>query len=297
MIYPCEKLLGVNFTILTKKDILEEVRKRLKSSVKRQVSNVEKRGEPLVIFTPNPEIVIFAQKNPLFRKIVNSAQINIPDGAGIVWAMKKLYNLEISRITGVDLMIDLCEMSAKEGFKIGLIGGRDKVALKAAECLRVKIPDVKIIVLPSPEIILDGELSIKNKELSIDKRKNKRILNTQYLILNTKGKQIKETEKYFISLLKKLHSENISLLFVALGFPKQEYFIDRIKNYKSSIDKSKPLVLMSVGGAFDYISGRVPRAPIWMRERGLEWLYRLIREPWRLPRQIKGAEFFLKILL
>ena len=66
-----------------------------------------------------------------------------------------------------------------------------------------------------------------------------------------------------------------------------------MSNVKS--DKEKPLVLMAVGGSFDYISGRVKRAPVWMRNRGLEWLYRLIKEPLRIKRQLKGARFFWRV--
>jgi len=69
------------------------------------------------------------------------------------------------------------------------------------------------------------------------------------------------------------------ILFVAFHFPRQEKWI-----YHHL--PSMPLVklAMGVGGSFDYISGHVKRAPKWMRDIGLEWLYRLIRQPWRLPR-------------
>jgi N-acetylglucosaminyldiphosphoundecaprenol N-acetyl-beta-D-mannosaminyltransferase len=300
MEYFCENVLGINFTTLKKKNILEKIEKYIK---KDQISSrklQKKLIRPLIIFTPNPEIVMFAQKNPFFRKIVNSAQINIPDGAGIVWALKKIHNHKVKRISGVDLMVDLCEMAAKKRVIIGLIGGRDKVALKTAECLRVKIPGVKIIVFPAPEIKLVEELINDNKKINIDKRENKKILNTKYLIINPRGKQNKETEKYFGSLLKEIRSRKIQILFVAFGFPKQEYFIKIIKDIDDRQSKNiakKPLILMSVGGAFDYISGRIPRAPQWMRDGGMEWLYRLMLEPWRLLRQIKGSEFFLRVLL
>jgi N-acetylglucosaminyldiphosphoundecaprenol N-acetyl-beta-D-mannosaminyltransferase len=68
------------------------------------------------------------------------------------------------------------------------------------------------------------------------------------------------------------------LLFVAYGAPQQDLWIRR------TISRLGVRVAMGVGGAFDFISGRVPRAPVWMRERGLEWLYRLVRQPWRWRR-------------
>lgn len=69
------------------------------------------------------------------------------------------------------------------------------------------------------------------------------------------------------------------ILFVAFGHPKQEKWI-----YHHLPKMPLVKLAMGVGGAFDYISGHVKRAPKWMRDLGLEWLYRLIRQPWRLPR-------------
>jgi N-acetylglucosaminyldiphosphoundecaprenol N-acetyl-beta-D-mannosaminyltransferase len=68
------------------------------------------------------------------------------------------------------------------------------------------------------------------------------------------------------------------VLLVAFGAPKQEMWIDRAAR------AAGVPVAMGVGGAFDYLTGRVPRAPGWMRRAGLEWLYRLGRQPWRLKR-------------
>ena len=275
-----KNILGIDFTINKKEDILEEIGKYLKLGTRDEGLGTRKWVKPLVIYTPNPEIVTFAQKNPVFKKIVNSAQINIPDGFGIVWAMKKIYGIEIDKITGVDFMQDLVKWASKNLVVTGLIGGRQRVALKTAECLRVKSPDIKIEVFHTPEIEI-------RQQITDNKQQGK----TKWIIRDSNGRII-DNQKYFRNLLKEINRKAVDILFVALGFPKQEYFIDRIKNYESRIKNNKPLVLMAVGGAFDYISGRVPRAPAWMRKRGLEWLYRLIREPWRLPRQIKGVEFF-----
>jgi len=295
-----ENILGIGFTIDKKDNILEEIEKYLKKDQRSEVRDKKKRIKSLVIFTPNPEIVIFAQKNSDFRRIVNSAQIKIPDGFGISWALKKLHNLAVDRLSGTDLMLDLVHLSAEEGFTIGLIGGRGKVAVRASKCLRVKNPGVKIIVFPAPEI------RIKNQELRImnnEKKDREKILDSCFMILDSSGKRL-DNKRYFNNLLEEINKKKIDILFVALGFPKQEYFISILNSQFSCLsgkqailNYKRPLVLMSVGGAFDYISGEVSRAPVWMRERGLEWLYRLWEEPWRLGRQLKGAEFFLRVFL
>lgn len=82
---------------------------------------------------------------------------------------------------------------------------------------------------------------------------------------------------------------NTDLLFVALGMGKQEKFI------YENLDKLHTKVAMGVGGAFDYISGNVKRAPVWIRKLGCEWLFRLIIQPWRIKRQINLLKFIFLV--
>jgi N-acetylglucosaminyldiphosphoundecaprenol N-acetyl-beta-D-mannosaminyltransferase len=80
------------------------------------------------------------------------------------------------------------------------------------------------------------------------------------------------------------------ILFVALGMGKQERWIEEnIGNYKIH-------VMMGVGGSFDYISGRVQRAPKIIRSLGFEWLFRLILQPWRLKRQLKLLKYLYLLI-
>ena len=81
------------------------------------------------------------------------------------------------------------------------------------------------------------------------------------------------------------------VIFVALGHIKQENWI--VKNM-NQIDSK---VFIGVGGAFDYISGSIPRAPKFLQQIGLEWLFRLLIQPWRLPRQLKIIKFLLKLII
>ena len=81
------------------------------------------------------------------------------------------------------------------------------------------------------------------------------------------------------------------LLFVAYGAPRQDVWIWRNKG------RLGVPVCMGVGGTFDFIAGVTPRAPAWMRAHGLEWLYRLIRQPWRWRRMLALPEFTWRIIL
>ena len=79
--------------------------------------------------------------------------------------------------------------------------------------------------------------------------------------------------------------EDIDLLFVAYGHGKQERWIRR------NLAKVPVKVVVGVGGSFDYVSGAVVRAPKFFRRLGLEWLYRLVRQPWRIKRQVTLLSF------
>ncbi len=84
--------------------------------------------------------------------------------------------------------------------------------------------------------------------------------------------------------------EMIDILFVAYGFPKQEEWI------YENLEQLPVKAAMGVGGAFDYLSGDVMRAPRFLRRLGLEWLFRLIAQPWRWTRQQALLEFIILVL-
>jgi N-acetylglucosaminyldiphosphoundecaprenol N-acetyl-beta-D-mannosaminyltransferase len=88
----------------------------------------------------------------------------------------------------------------------------------------------------------------------------------------------------------KLSELKSDILFVAFGSPKQEKWIaNNLKNLPIH-------VVMGVGGTFDYISGNVSRAPVWVRNLGLEWVFRLIRQPWRIRRQSALIRFVIVVI-
>lgn len=90
--------------------------------------------------------------------------------------------------------------------------------------------------------------------------------------------------------LELIHDHGTQVLLVAYGAPAQELWIDRLRN------RLGVAVAIGVGGTFDYLTGRVPRAPAWMRRAGLEWLHRLARQPWRLRRMAVLPIYALKVL-
>ena len=177
------------------------------------------------ITTPNPEMIVAAQKDPDFKRILNAADLAIPDGAGL-----RLADPKLRRLSGADLMMALI----KKGYKTLLCGSKPGVAQKAAKKL--------------------GVMGISQPNLS------------------------------------KINKIKPDLLFVALGHGKQEKWIAK------NLPKLKVKVAMGVGGSLDYIAKPWLRAPLLIQTLGLEWLWRLILQPWRLKRQLSLLEFVYLVI-
>jgi N-acetylglucosaminyldiphosphoundecaprenol N-acetyl-beta-D-mannosaminyltransferase len=91
-------------------------------------------------------------------------------------------------------------------------------------------------------------------------------------------------------IIARVRAAEPDLLFVAYGVPEEERWIAR------NLDRLGVPVVIGVGGAFDFVAGVAERAPVWMRRVGLEWLYRLFREPWRWRRQLALPRFVALVL-
>ena len=93
------------------------------------------------------------------------------------------------------------------------------------------------------------------------------------------------------AIIERIHAANADILCVAYGAPAQELWIYR------NLSRLPATIAMGVGGAYDFLSGRQRRAPQTMQRMGLEWLYRLYREPWRWKRMLAIPHFILQVLL
>lgn len=207
-------------------------------------------GKQHKIFTPNPEMLVKAQKDEYFKKILNTGDLNLCDGFGISLFFK------IKRIPGADFMLELCQLAEKEGRGIYLLGGGANEA--AAVGIKNIFPNLKIAGLDIGSVI---------DELKIENAGNDETIN-------------------------KINSAKPDVLFVGFGMGKQEKWIHENLSKMPSVK-----VAMGVGGSLDFLSGKIKRAPCWMRNIGLEWLYRLFQEPWRFPRILNATIKFLLLVL
>lgn len=225
------KILGVNFDNITEREVLEKIAGWLSP---KHFFNIKR-----YIVTPNPEIVLKTLDNEEYKKVINKAALSVPDGIGILWASRRIKTPLPERITGVDLMKEICKIATKNGNKVFFLGADEGVAEATANKLKKLYPKLKIA----------GTYSGSPKE------------NDEYVILD---------------MIEKAGTE---VLFVAFGAPEQELWISR--NYRRI---STLKLAIGVGGAFDFISGKTPRAPKFLREHGLEWAYRLYKQPSRIKR-------------
>lgn len=270
-----KNILGVGITDASEKDILEYI-----------IRGLEKDNEKWYIVTVNPEILMLANKNNTYQKILNNAKLALPDGIGIILAGKILGKPLKQRITGTDLLENLCRLVSEKPITVGFLGGMRGVAEKTAECLVSRYPNLKIGFIGEEWDAAGFTRARKHKVSGIKyyaEENNKNILNTKYIIpfgLAPFGKAQGRQGGH----------NTIDILFVAFGAPKQEIWI------AENLDKIPVKVAIGVGGAFDYISGKTSRAPSFIRNIGLEWLFRLIVQPWRWKRQLALLEFIWLVI-
>lgn len=230
----------------------------MKTAIDNAVTGME-ASEPFVIVTPNSEIVVKANEEKELLEFIENAGMVVPDGIGLVIGSKLVKQPLSQRVTGIDLMYNLLEYAAKNDKKVYFVGGKPGVAQKAAE-------------------------------LMIDKYEGLKVCGTSHGYfkgLHT-GNLGHQEELEVIARIKEAKAD---MVFVAFGAPKQEYFID---TYKSELGAK---LLMGVGGSLDVMSGNVQRAPEKYQKVGMEWLYRLVKEPWRIKRAGALPIFALNVLI
>ncbi|MEW9082553.1 WecB/TagA/CpsF family glycosyltransferase [Caldanaerobacter subterraneus] len=204
-----------------------------------------------IVATPNAEIIMMAQKDEEYKKILNETDLNVPDGSGVVFASKVFNKPLKERVAGFDLMMEFVKWASHKDVSIYLLGAKPEVVEKAQSNLKNLYPSLKIVGF------YHGYFNEKEEE----------------------------------NIIEDINKRAAQVLFVALGAPKQEKWI-----YKNK-EKLKVKIAMGVGGSFDVIAGKAKRAPEIYRKLGLEWLYRLIQEPWRYKRMSALPKFAFKVLL
>ncbi len=242
------------------------------------------------VVTPNPEFLVVAQKDTEFKKILNEADLAVPDGVGLLWASRLLGGQIKERVTGTDLVDALCKIATKKGYTVGFLGAGPGVAEKAAVVLRERHQGLKV-VLVQEECSKGAVLGFRHPRQPTSFQSALRVpvwrspdLQAGLRVANTSPRPIQKSGGLLAP------EDFIDIFFVAFGQVKQEKWIAR------NLNKIPVKVAIGVGGAFDFIAGIKKRAPLWIRKMGLEWLFRLILEPWRIKRQL-ALPYFVWLVL
>ncbi len=211
-----------------------------------------------VIYTPNPEIVMGAKENNKLKELINNGDLITADGIGLIYASKIKRRPLKERVTGYDLSMELLNIANENNYKLYLLGGKEGVAKAAAENIQKDYPNIRIVGY-----------------------------HHGYFKGSHNNYQNHQEE---LKIIEDINVTEPDIIFVGLGFPNQEIWIDTNKS------KITGKVIIGNGGVMDILSGNLKKTPDIYRKLGLEWLYRLIKEPSRIKRQIIIPKFMLQVL-
>jgi N-acetylglucosaminyldiphosphoundecaprenol N-acetyl-beta-D-mannosaminyltransferase len=219
------------------------------------LEDLVRRGEGGAVFTPNVDHVVLAEDNPRMRTAYARAELCLADGMPLLWASRLLGQPLPAKVSGSDFVPAVLERAAQRGFRVYFLGGSPGIAARARDKLRETLPSLEVVGVDAPQIEVDD---------SFERRE---------------------------AIAARIRASGAHLVFVALGAPKQEIFIDQVR------DSLRPCVLLAVGGSLDFVAGAIPRAPRWISRAGLEWMFRLSREPRRLWRRylLRDPKFLMVV--
>ena len=207
--------------------------------------------EKVNIISGNPEVLFNGLNNPVLKESFSDKNsVIIPDGVGTVLASKLLRKPVEEKIAGIDVVREVLIKANSEAKSIYLLGAKEEILKKCVENIKSEFSDLKVSGSHN------GFFDLNNCDDII-----------QDIVIHKPW-----------------------AIFVAMGSPRQEIFIQRIMD---SVDTH---IFMGVGGVFDIFAGELKRAPKWMISLGLEWLYRVIKEPFRIKRLITIPKFLLLVL-
>ncbi|MBI5793682.1 WecB/TagA/CpsF family glycosyltransferase [Candidatus Uhrbacteria bacterium] len=206
-----------------------------------------------MIVTTNAEFLLLTRKNKTFHDRLNQSDLSLPDSVSLRYAVAALTDSYLGhRHPGVDVLQDLARLCLQNSKRLLLLGGDSGVAQATAMRLRQHLLELDVVAIDP------GVISYNGTDVAI----------TQNIL-----DQIKNTAPDVVA--------------VALGQGKQEAFMFQAKEVLPNVR-----IWIGVGGALDMLSGSKRRSPSWMQKIGLEFVWRLIREPRRVRRIVNASIIF-----
>jgi N-acetylglucosaminyldiphosphoundecaprenol N-acetyl-beta-D-mannosaminyltransferase len=195
------------------------------------------------IITPNVDILRIAHHDGEARQHIGQSTVVVADGTPVIWASRLAGRPLPARVPGSDLIWSLSDALSGAGYSVYLLGGTPGTADIAAARLRQRFPQLAVAGQLSPPFGFDQD------------------------------------PHRYAEVLDEVVAARPDLVFVGLGFPKQERVIGRLR------ERLAATWFMGCGAAINFVAGTHRRAPVWMQRSGLEWLHRLGSEPHRLMRR------------
>lgn len=195
------------------------------------------RRQSRIVCVANVHMLMEAYWNPTFARILENADMVTPDGMPLVWMIRQV-GIPQDRVAGMDILISLCNLSPLYDVSVFFLGSKSEVLKNIQKKLVHEFPNLKVA----------GFKSLPFRPLTDVEDK---------------------------ALIQEINNSGAGLVFVSLGCPKQEKFIQQ---HRGKIRA----VMIGIGAVFPIYAGFHSRAPAWVRESGLEWFYRLVQEPNRL---------------
>src|SRR5258706_7096021 len=192
------------------------------------------------VITPNLDQLRLFRKHAELRPMYDQASLILADGMPLVWASRIQKTPLPKRVAGFSLIVTLTGAAVAAGRSVFFLGGNPGAADRAAEQLAAAHPELRVAGTYSPPFGFDKDLG------EIDR------------------------------IRKILAAARPDIVYVGLGFPKQEHLIEKLRG---TLPNSW---FLGIGISFSFVAGEVKRAPRWMQKSGLEWVHRLIQEPGRL---------------
>jgi N-acetylglucosaminyldiphosphoundecaprenol N-acetyl-beta-D-mannosaminyltransferase len=244
------------------------------------VSGFMSGGGRRVIVTPNPEMVLDAHKNKEFADVLNGASLSVADGMGILWASYYL-NLPKKKTAPGRLFQIFSSLS-------DILSSSRKIRKIFPE--RVTGSDIfeKIIEKSQSK---KWRIFLLGAGIGVGKKAVDNLLKKYPGAVFAGSYSGSPGENEENDICRIINSAKPDVLFVAYGSPAQELWISR--NFRNL---TTVRLAMGVGGAIDFAAGKIKRAPRFMQKTGLEWLWRLSREPGRVKRIWKATYVFIKFI-
>jgi N-acetylglucosaminyldiphosphoundecaprenol N-acetyl-beta-D-mannosaminyltransferase len=208
------------------------------------------------LITANLDFLRRYYKDPRMQVLYAQADLRVADGMPLVWAAYLQGTPLPERIAGASLLRPLAERAAREGRSMYFLGGSGNSAEGAALMLRGQFPELRVAGCSSPWLPPEPD------EAAVEPTRQA------------------------------LTEARPDIVLVALGSPKQEWLISKLR-------RSLPgCWFIGVGMSFSFATGDMPRAPAWMQRSGLEWIHRLVSEPRRLGKRYlwHDAPFGIELL-